>query len=124
MDDTVFNSDRSFVVFSYAHSHGLLLLRSMKTVELPTRIDILIQNVRAMEIRSWFHGVEIVEVSPEFLLGFDSNSIEMVEPGNRVYALNGRGWQGFIVGGIVTVAEDQGEFTAPSRLLNPGSRPA
>jgi hypothetical protein len=82
-----FKSDRKFSVFSYETSHGILLLRSGKTNEHHTRIDVLVRDVRAMEIRSWFEGFEITEEDQEYLRGFGSNPIEMIEPGNRVYAL-------------------------------------
>src|SRR4030081_3002378 len=49
-----FKSDRKFSVVSYGVSHGPLLLRSGKNNEHQTRIDVLILDVRAMEIRSWF----------------------------------------------------------------------
>jgi len=114
---TIFESKRSFVIFSYAASHGLLLLRSRKTKEAPKRIDVLFQDVRAMELRSWFEGVTIEEVDPTFLRDFHSNPAQMIEPGNKVYSIKGREWLGFIVGGIVSVREDDGEFFAPSGLI-------
>jgi hypothetical protein len=113
----VFESERSFVMFSYSASHGLLLLRSRKTKEAPKRIDVLFQDVRAMELRSWFEGVTIEEVDATFLRGFRSNPAQMIEPGNKVYFIKGRDWLGFIVGGIVSVREDDGEFFAPSSLI-------
>jgi hypothetical protein len=114
----LFESKRSFVIFSYAASHGLLLLRSRKTKEFPTRIDILFQDVRAMELRSWFDGVTIEEVDVAFLKDFDSNPAQMIEPGNKVYAVKGHEWLGFIVGGIVSTREDDGEFFGPSGLIS------
>jgi len=114
-----FKSDRKFSIFSYEVSHGLLLLRSGKTNEHHTRIDVLVKDVRAMEIRSWFEGFEIAEEDREYLREFRSNPIEMIEPGNRVYALRGRGWQGFIVGGILLAQEDNGEYMDRSPLLGP-----
>jgi hypothetical protein len=117
MTDPIFKSDRTFVVFSYSAERGLLLLRSRKTNVFLSRIDVLIQDVRAMEIRSWFEGLEIIEVGLDYLNQFRSDPIKMVEPGNRVYALNGNSWQGFIVGGIITVGEDDADYVAPSKLM-------
>jgi len=114
-----FKSDRIFSVFSYEISHGLLLLRSGKTNEHHTRIDVLARDVRATEIRSWFEGFEITEEGQEYLREFRSNPIEMIEPGNKVYALRGCSWQGFIVGGILLTQEDDGEFMDRSSLLDP-----
>jgi hypothetical protein len=105
-----FKSDRKFSVFSYGRSHGPLLLRSEKMHQSQARIDVLIKDVRALEIRSWFEGLEISEADKGYLLDFRSNPIEMIEVGLRVYALAGRGWSGFVVGGALFVQEDGGEF--------------
>jgi hypothetical protein len=112
-----FRSDRKFSIYGYGISHGPLLLRSGKTNEHHTRIDVLILDVRAMEIRSWFEGFEITEVDEDYLRDFRSNPIEMMQFGIKVYALSGKGWQGFIVGGNLCVHEDEADFTAPSALL-------
>jgi hypothetical protein len=105
------------VVFSYAASHGLLLLRSRKTPQVKTRLDVLFQDVRAMELRSWFEGLVIEEVDAIFLQGVRSNPIELIEKGNKVYSLRGNRWSGFIVGGIVSFKEDDGEYMTPSGLI-------
>ena len=115
-------SSRSFVVFSYNHSHGSLLLRSRKDNVHSTRVDILIQGVRAMEIRSWFNGIQIEEVDSSYLDAKTSKPLEMIEPGNCVYAVRGAGWNGYIVGGIARTSEDTGEYMDPSRLI--GSKPS
>jgi hypothetical protein len=114
----VFESPRRFVLFSYSAGHGLLLLRSRKTTETPTRVDILVQDVRAMEIRAWFDGIRIDEVGADYLGAFQSNPQEMMEKGNRIYSLTGSNWQGFIVGGIISTFEDDCDFMAPSGLLS------
>jgi hypothetical protein len=111
-------SDRSFVVFSYAMSHGLLLLRSRKLPPAtPTRLDILFQDVRALEIRCWFDGLTIEETDVHFLEGARSIPAPLMEHGNKVYALKSSGWVGFVVGGIVSFHEDQGELFEPSKLI-------
>lgn len=122
MKKMIFESTRTFVLFSYGGSHGLLLLRSRKTTQHPKRIDILFQDVRAMELRSWFEGVRIEEVNASFLQGQNSKPEQMVERGNKIYAIHGADWSGFIVGGIVSIKEDGGEFNDPSELLQPRGR--
>jgi hypothetical protein len=109
-----FKSNRKFSVFSYSLSHGPLLLRSGRTDEHHTRIDVLILDVRAMEIRSWFDGFEIALVDQDYLRDFRSRPAEMMQPGLNVYAISGKGWQGFIVGGNLWVHEDEADFMAPS----------
>ena len=109
-----FKSDRKFWVIGYGAGHGPLLLRSGKTDEHHTRIDVLILDIRAMEIRSWSEGFEIALVDQAYLRDFRSCPAEMMEPGLNVYAISGKGWQGFILGGKLCVHEDEADFMAPS----------
>jgi hypothetical protein len=110
---THFKSDRKFPLFSYQISHGPLLLRSGRTDECQTRIDLLILDVRAMEIRSWFDGVEIAPVDQDYLRDFRSHPAEIMQPGLNAYAISSKGWQGFIIGGGLLVHEDEADFMAP-----------
>lgn len=122
MKKTVFESTRTFVLFSYDGSHGLLLLRSRKTPQYPKRIDVLFQDVRAMELRSWFEGVRVEEADASALQGQKSKPEKMIEKGNKVYMIHGLDWSGFVVGGIVSIKEDEGEFGDQSELLQPGGK--
>jgi hypothetical protein len=117
ISERTFRSDRRFVVFSYGVTHGLLLLRSGKTDRRGSRIDLLIRDVRALEIRSWFEGFEIAEGDKDDLIEFRSNPVQMIEPGNKIYILRGQAWEGFILGGTLSIHEDIEEFTAPSALI-------
>ena len=120
METFKYESARNFVVFSYGASHGLLLLRSGKTNAHSTRLDLLIQDVRAMEIRSWFEGIRIEEADLVYLENFSSRPVEMFEHGSKIYAMHGIGWSGFVVGGLAAVHEDERDFMAPSALLDGG----
>lgn len=121
-NNSVFQSSRSFVVFSYSAGHGLLLLRSRKTTANPTRIDVLVQDVRAMEIRTWFDGIQIDQVGADYLRAFQSKPEEMMEKGNRIYSLTSTNWRGFIVGGIISTLEDEGDYMTPSGLLSKANK--
>ena len=81
-------------------------------------LDILVQDVRAMEVRAWFDGIRIDEVGADYLEAFQSHPQEMMEKGNKIYSLTGSNWQGFIVGGIISTLEDEGDYMAPSGLLS------
>jgi hypothetical protein len=50
---------RRFSIQLYWDSHGLLLLRSNKTGEHSTRVDILFSDVRWMALPMWFDGIRI-----------------------------------------------------------------
>jgi hypothetical protein len=114
----MFSSDRRFFLVSYEASHGLLLFRSPKHRHgATTRIDVLFQDVRALELRVWTEGLSIAEVDPSNIADAPSRPGVLIESGNRVYALGGDGWTGFIVGGIMRTAEDEGEAWDESPLI-------
>ncbi|MDQ0473501.1 hypothetical protein [Labrys wisconsinensis] len=118
--NTIFQSDRDFFVVSYDASHGLLLLRSAKTNEIPTRIDVLFNDVRAMEIRCFINnGLKIGIEDRKYLFNFQSNPLEMVEFSLKIYSLLGHGWKGFVIGNIFTTTEDTGHALERSSLLGP-----
>ena len=112
-----YTSERRFLLIQYLHSYGLLLLRSNKPAKESKRIDILFQDVRAMEIRSWFDGITIEEADERFLVNYPSRPLDLMETGNRIFALKGKGWTGFILGGVISYNEDDEVATAPSALL-------
>jgi len=89
----------------------------MKSNVTPTRLDVLFQDVRAMEIRCFFDGLKIDEAPPAFLKTFASNPTDMLEPGLKVYDLRGKGWSGYILAGIMRTHEDEGGAMEPSKLL-------
>jgi len=45
------------------------------------------------------NGLSILKVDADYLRNSPSNAFELIEHGNQVYALNGNGWTGFVVGG-------------------------
>ncbi len=110
--------DRLFMLVSYEISHGLLLLRSGKSPANPKRIDILFQDVRAIECRTVFDGLIIEEVDPSFLNSAGTKARDVIEPGHKVYKLMCEDWVGYVVGGIVSQSEDNEEFFEPSGLIN------
>ncbi|MBP7704236.1 MAG: hypothetical protein KA105_02985 [Caulobacter sp.] len=121
MGDFTFASVRKFFVASYAESHGLLLVRARRDPSLSTRVDILFQDVRAMEMRLWTNGLTIQEVGLDMLAKQASAPLALAEPGAKAYLLSGEGWQGYVLGGIIGTLEDNGDPSERSPLL--GSLP-
>lgn len=115
-----FQSSRKFTLFGYHASHGILLLRSGKNQNVPTRIDVLFKDVRALEIRAWIDHLGIEEQELSFLEDFKSNPHSMAEPGNRAYRVSGSGWFGYVLAGTVSVREDDLELTEKSSFPNVG----
>jgi hypothetical protein len=53
----------------------------------------------------------------QFLDGVASNPRIMLEPDNKIYKLEGNGWSGYVLAGIMRTHEDEGEYAAPSPLI-------
>lgn len=115
----IYSSDRKFVMFSYHASHGLILFRSGKSNNCSTRCDVMFHDVRAMELRSTTQGISIFEVDLAYLENFKSQPLDILEEGLTAYKIGNGDWSGFVLGGIVRVAEDSGDFFDRSPLQIP-----
>lgn len=113
----LFESPRRFSIHSYQHSHGPLLLRSPPADEEATQIDVLIKDVRALELRCWFDGIKIDLADAEYLSAFRSRPHDLIEPGNVAYRVLGNGWEGFVIGGRFITKEYRGHWSGPSPLI-------
>jgi len=106
--------DRKFQIVTYRCSHGQLLLRSAKSPNCPTRIDVLFKDVRAFELRTFLSGLSIAEGDSTQVRDRASKPLDAMEDGHKVYVLKSEDWVGYVVGGAVFWHEDQGEFAQPS----------
>src|SRR5579859_6256990 len=118
MTRTVFESTRHFALGSHAASYGLLLFRSNRTTELASRLDLLFQDVRAMDVRAWTDGLKVEICDESAVRDYPSNPQDMIESGLVLYRISGAGWQGFIVASTrVSSKEDQLGPMDPSGLI-------
>jgi hypothetical protein len=111
---TLFTSPRRFTLVRYETGHGPLLFRSGKTLDHPTRIDVLFLDVRAMEVRVWSDGFTVSDEPHEYLQCFSSRPAELVEPGLVTYRVSGNDWNGYVLAGVLRTAEDDAAFFARS----------
>jgi hypothetical protein len=98
-DGGSFDSHRRFQVWRYTVSMRQLLLRSTKTADVPTRVDVFFQDVQSIDLPT----------------AMDELRVEMTAP--REYRLTGKGWSGRVNAALVRVAEDGGEYNDPSSLF-------
>ena len=115
----------AFILISYECGHGLLLFRSNPYHARPdTRVDILFQDVIAMETRVFSDGLTIEEVGPELLESTRCKPADLIEGGRKTYSLSGRDtngetWSGFVLAAKVTHCEDDLPYGSRSQLLGP-----
>lgn len=106
---------RRFQLWHYTVSHASLVLRSNKGAEHGRRIEILFKMVRRMDLPTLMDDVEITVAAEDEVpaaaraTGARAEGDELV-----VYRVAGRGFVGWVTAGAVFVAEDEGQYHAPS----------
>lgn len=115
MSDKPINFERNFQIWKYTVGHSQLLLRSTRTPECPTRIDVFFKNVGAVHLPSTFSGLSIVEGSHDEVLKTNPLDASSITHGHRkLFVVHGSDFVGYVVAGIVAWHEDEGEYHEPS----------
>jgi hypothetical protein len=109
--------DRKFEMKLYWSSHGSLLLRSGKTDQHPTRMDILFCDVRWMALPVWFEGLriergELSDIPIPLTAKINEEAHFM-----SVFRVISQGVTHCVFAGGVYVAEDQEGYAVDSPLL-------
>jgi len=116
MSATVLKFLGRFQVWSYSVSHGQLLLRSPKSRERATQVDILFKNVASMQLPAMFDDIEIRKVRADELPSAPQlGALESM--GREIYRITGRNVDGYVVAGAVVADERNLEYDAVSPLL-------
>lgn len=105
-----------FQTWEYTVSHGQLLLRSTKSDDTPTRIDVLFKNVDAMKIARNYSGLrvrEATDVERDSLL----DELALEDPTQSLWIVESTGFRGFVAAGVMLVHEDDKEYDEPSALM-------
>lgn len=105
--------DREFQVWAYTVGHGQLLLRSNRTAERSTRIDILFKDVGALNMPTILRDLTIAEATAE---EFGLN--RRIAESRRVFRVSSLDYLGFVVAGAVAMQEDDREYNDPSALCS------
>jgi len=123
MSHQIASFHREFKVLTFMTSHGQLLLRSHKSANCGTRVDILFKDVYAFHLGTALLGLSIVETSKEELTKQfgDLNALEATQV--KWFLLQTSTWSGFVHAGCVAWKEDTGEFHEASQLLPQVMRP-
>lgn len=112
MNNLIVNSERKFQIWKYTVGHHQLLLRSPKSPESPTRIDILFKGVALVHLRTSLVGISIAEISKaqaEDLVG-ELSALKDI----KVFTAKSTGFVGYVVALSAACHEDEGEYNDPS----------
>ena len=109
----LFASSRLFQIWFYSVSHSILLLRSVKSEDASSRIDIAFKNTKSINLTTIFNGL-IIEVNDNL------NELDMMKSDSslvREYRVKSDTIEGYVLAGDVSWLEDHGEFFDTSELL-------
>ena len=115
MSIDIINSDRRFQIWKYNVSHMQLLLRSTKSPDFPTRIDVFFKGVKEFHLPTSFTGLWITEASEEDTRKLCSLRQSLsIGKDVKVFKVQGIDFVGYIAALIVVCQEDEGEYDDPS----------
>jgi hypothetical protein len=111
----IVNFQRRFQIWQYTTSHGQLLLRSPKSQDAPSRIDVAFKNVAGISLPTVFDGLEIFKSESDAEMPTILGVLSMQD--RSIFRVQGVGFTGYIVAGTILWNEDSGEYYEPSPLL-------
>jgi len=115
MSQANFRYKGRFQWWAYTVSHGQLLLRSTKSPERPTQVDILFKDVGAVCMPTAIVDPQVTEGGPQDVPGIH----QLESEGRRIFLIRGSGGQGYIVAGSAFSDEGDHDFHDPSPLFPP-----
>jgi hypothetical protein len=108
MSTIVVRSDRMFQVWKYTVGHSLLLLRSTKCPEWPTRIDVFFKGVCEFHLPTSLAGLFITKASESEISGLCTlRKSTSFEKGVKVFKLHGRNFVGYVAALVVACHADE-----------------
>lgn len=115
MPQDIIHSERQFQIWKYTVGHSQLLLRSTKSAEFPTRIDVFFKGVKEFHLPTVFTGLSITEASEEDIqqLCCLRNPVSIAKD-DKVFKVHGSDFLGYITAVIAGCHEDEGEYDDPS----------
>lgn len=112
------HQERFFRFWYYSVSHSDLLLRSTKNEKFLTRIDVFFKAVKAIRLPTNLEGLVVRQVQgSEADAVIRDSGVEGKD--SKVYLLEGTGYSGYVVAGIVAINEDEGDWYDNSIFLKP-----
>lgn len=114
MNSLIIGSDRMFQVWKYTVGHRQLLLRSTKSPDYPTRIDVFFKGVAEFHLPTQLQGLFVTETSPNDVHRCSIDQAHPFASNMKAYAVKGANVMGYVVARAVFTHEDDLEYDDPS----------
>ena len=116
MATIILSFSRRFQMWAYAVGHSQILLRSPKSADSPTRIDVLFKNVAFICLPTMCDGLAVSEATMEEETKLRSQLSLPRQVGRKLFVVSGADFTGYVVAGAVASYEDEREYDAPSHF--------
>lgn len=113
-------SDRVFQLWAYTVGMSRLLLRSTKSDQFGSRIDVVFQNVKAIQLLSVLHGIVIARADDAEAERITRETGLLPDVDREFFSVYGSNYVGYVVAGVVVACEDAGEYFEPSAVWPKG----
>lgn len=115
MPNLIIGSDRQFQLWKYTVGHSQLLLRSVKSSDHPTRIDVLFKGVSQFHLPTVLNSLFITEGAEIELPGFFTLRESAAQKKElKVFPVRGTDFVGYVSALAVFTHEDEAEYHDPS----------
>lgn len=114
MAKEIISSNRFFQVWSYSVSHRELILRSTKSADLTTRIDVFFKGVEEVHLPAQSNGLSIEEISGVNIDEFRRLRRAPFGKDVKIFVVRGDDFVGYVAALIALSHEDDGEYHDPS----------
>jgi hypothetical protein len=114
MSIPIIGTNRDFQVWKYTVGHNQLLLRSTKSPEFPTRIDVFFKGVVEFHLPTHFRSLFITEAAYDEIQELRTLRKPSFNKDVKVFTVKGMDFTGYVVALAVGTHEDSGEYNEPS----------
>lgn len=115
------HSDRVFQLWAFTVSMGRLLLRSTKSDQFQTRVDVAFQNVQAIQLPTLLSGLVVLEADVAETARIIQETGLLPDDDRTFFSMVSSNSTGYVVAGVVISCEDSGEYYEPSQVWPDGS---
>jgi hypothetical protein len=119
MSQPLLSSTRTFRIWLYSVTHSTLLLRSVRTDDHATRVDIIFKRVRRIDIPTRIVGIDLRVVDAAKSAAPSHFTAHLADKDQILYSLAGEVGDSFVVASTVAWNEDGGEDDDPSQFSVP-----
>jgi|RhiMetdeSRZDD1v2_1073273.scaffolds.fasta_scaffold446950_2 hypothetical protein len=109
---------REFQIWIYTVGHAQLLLRSNRSSERGTRVDVLFKGVEGIQLPTILQGLILTKAPRPEAYAISKKIVVRLRDDQNVFVCRGSNYVGFVIAGVAFAHEDEGYHSDPSYFAN------